>query len=210
MNNYYPDEVKEIYKLLIENTKNLKLSTKYLDGRINSINNEEEIIDLLKNNLDNIEKSKYRSWYDFKYNNIYFNIKCSKCSTDNAFNKKALILSLTNNIEINNINTNINFNKFYSILNTNQKNERDYNLEYYYLYIDKIDNTIIIKSILDIQNFVSNPSNILQINWKKEKEQILLYNNNKTIEEIRKLIIQKISNSLKLYFKNCSCFLEDM
>ena len=55
------------------------------------------------------------------------------------------------------------------LIEDNKNNNRNILKEYYYIYIDKKDGTVMIKSLCDIQNYVSNPQNWLQINWAKEK-----------------------------------------
>ena len=40
--------------------------------------------------------------------------------------------------------------------------------EYHYLVVDKNTGAILLKSIIDIHTFKTNPSNIMQINWKHE------------------------------------------
>jgi hypothetical protein len=52
------------------------------------------------------------------------------------------------------------------------KTERDRHTEYHYLVVDKDTGTVLLKSILDIHTYKSNPANIFQINWKKEFKNI--------------------------------------
>ena len=72
------------------------------------------------------------------------------------------------------------------------------------MVINKCSNDYIIKSILDISNYKSNPSNILQINWKKEfNTKFLIMDNdykdkiNTLLTVIQKSIKDQINNSIE-------------
>jgi adenine-specific DNA-methyltransferase len=67
----------------------------------------------------------------------------------------------------------MNFNQFHKFINEyKHKTERNYNTEYHYLVVNKNDGQILLKSIFDIHEFKTNPSNILQINWSNELKHI--------------------------------------
>jgi len=67
--------------------KIIKLFNKSKDGRINSVLDEDEIIDLLEEKYKNyIKRPKERNWFDIIIKDYYYgwipvNIKTSKCST---------------------------------------------------------------------------------------------------------------------------------
>jgi hypothetical protein len=144
----------------------LNCEEKTSDGRLDSALNEKKVIDILSINLKGILPSKIRGWYDFLYKGYPVNIKITKGSTDNAFNKKSLIYSLTTH-DINSISSSSNWKSFSKYISSKIKDTRDFK-EYYYLVIFKDGRLPIIKSVIDIVNIKSNPTNILQINWNKE------------------------------------------
>jgi hypothetical protein len=208
----YPLELNNLVQFLQETiANNLVFSNAYNDGRVNSVKDEASVIKLLKDEYgDDIIEPPPRTWFDVAYKSpnvtYYINIKCSTGKTDNAFCKKAVIYSLCD-IEPENVKGNINYNTLMTIIAESMKTSRDVRKEYFYLYIDKNDGNVFLKSILDIQNFVSNPINILQINWKKEKKDMAMFNDS-NISEAKKRLLSVVSRSLKSYFKNCSLFLE--
>lgn len=208
----YPSELITLVTFLQETiANNMIFSNSDIDGRVNSIKDENTIIELLKEEYGgDIVKPPPREWFDLIYKTTtatyYINIKCSTGKTDNALSKKAVIYSLCN-IEPEAIKGNINLNNLMTLIDDNLKTIRDINKEYFYLYIDKLDGTVFIKSMLDIQNFVSNPINILQINWKKEKNDMAVFNDNDIISA-KKRVLSIMSKSLKTYVKNCSKLLD--
>ena len=140
------------------------------DGRISSAIAEKPFLDLLEKSLERssfkIERPRDRYWYDIRINGIPINLKITTGNTDNAINKVAVIYTLTG-IEVK--NKNMNFNTFYRILwNSKIKTERNRQTEYHYLVINKTNGSVLLKSILDIHTYKTNPSNVLQINWKNE------------------------------------------
>jgi hypothetical protein len=62
------------------------------------------------------------------------------------------------------------------------------------------------KSMLDIQSYVSNPCNILQINWNNEKKKMDVVNDN-NIDAAKSKVFDVISKSLKTQFESCSMWL---
>jgi len=160
-------------KCINEECKSINLTkSDESDGRISSAIAEKPYLSELKKRL--VEKHVFsveipndRHWYDIRINDIPINLKITTGSTsDNALNKVAVIYSLTG-IEVK--NKNMNFDCFYKHLqNSKIKKERDPKTEYHYLVINKTNGNILLKSILDIHCYKSNPSNILQINWNNE------------------------------------------
>jgi len=176
----YPKEILTIESILKINMETHLLHNGSSDGRINSIYDENTIIKLLQDNYGDafIHKPyKTRHWYDLKIksSNKYWipcNIKVSTGGTDNALCKKALVYSLSN-LKEEAIPKYMSFNKMIELIEKNKNPERNLHKEYYYIYIDKKDGSIIVRSLCDIQNYVSNAQNWLQINWSKEKNLIL-------------------------------------
>ena len=143
------------------------------DGRITSAVKEKEYLTLLDKNLKETHPSlKFemqpadRWWWDFRVNTIPFNLKLTTGGTDNAFNKVAILYSITGKEET---KRNMNFNQFFTILKeTAKKSKRDKMTEYHYLVVNKDNGATLLKPILDIHTFKSNPCNDLQINWANE------------------------------------------
>lgn len=201
---HYLKEIYEIYRKIKKSILNLnnQLSD---DGRINSSLNEKDVLNILSE-IPGYKGTKNRCWCDFYIDDIPINIKITSGDCDNIFNKNALIYTFTHN-EI--IKNNMNFNSLAEYLSKKNKFERNYK-EYYYLVIFKNHvNRILLKSIIDIQNFKNNPSNILQINWGKEYSKSLTkFNCDQSIDDIKNNIIKHIKNSLLKYIKNCQKFIE--
>ena len=153
----------------------MKISLKYdtcSDGRITSAIKETEYLDLLSAGLKAVDsrieivRPRDRAWFDIRIQGIPINLKISSGGTDNAFNKTAVVFTLTGK-EL--TKKNINFNKWYAeIKKSERKSTRDKNTEYHYLVVDKETHRVLLKSILDIHTYKTNPCNILQINWDNE------------------------------------------
>jgi hypothetical protein len=140
-----------------------------MDGRLVSAEMEKTVIRILSRKLETkteVEIPKDRNWFDILIGGIPINIKITTGGPDNAFNKVAVIYTLTDQQPE---QKNMNFNQFYRYLLENPwKRERNPMKEYHYLVFDKNSGNFIFRSILDIEAMQSNPSNILQINWKAE------------------------------------------
>lgn len=139
------------------------------DGRLMSAALESEVVKILVTSLDgkmDIVIPKDRNWFDIRIGGVPINIKITNGGADNAFNKVAVIHTLTGWEPE---QKNMNFNQFYRhLLEHRWKRERNPLHEYHYLVFEKNTGNFILRSILDIEAFQSNPSNILQINWKNE------------------------------------------
>jgi hypothetical protein len=196
----------EISKNIICNNFEYK---KQYDGRLNSAILEKPFLDILKLKLKqkhsniNIEIPPPRMWYDIKINNIPINLKITNGGTDNVFNKKAILYTLAKNEEFPNT---LNFTEWLNYIikySSNIEKIRDYFNEYHFLVIHKKTNNILFKSILDIINYKSNPSNILQVNWNAEFKLHTIdtvyttYSNNIKILEVLKIIQQSLINEYK-------------
>lgn len=142
------------------------------DGRITSAIKEDEYIYSLKQLLNNSypelvfeTQAVKRWWWDFRINNIPFNLKLTTGGRDNALNKVAVLYSIVGK-EIK--QKNINFNKFFKILKETRYENRNHMNEYHYLVVNKKSGEVLIKSIFDIHTYFSNPCNYLQISWANE------------------------------------------
>lgn len=142
------------------------------DGRITSAVKETEYLDkleqrLLESNPEfRIERPKARHWYDVRINGVPINLKLTTGGTDNAFNKVAIVYSISGE-EI--VKKNMNFNRWFEYLKgVGKKVTRDRASEYHYLVLNKESGELLFKSIFDIHSYKSNPCNDMQINWTQE------------------------------------------
>jgi hypothetical protein len=181
------------------------------DGRIISAIKEKAYLDKLEAGLKakhpsiEIIRPKERFWFDIQINGIPINLKLTTGKTDNAFNKRSIVASISCSDP--SISQNTNFNKLYDALKSCSKSdERNPSTEYHYLVVHKNTGTILLKSILDIHSYKSNPSNILQINWNNEFKNID-YTCDDFKEKIRELL-KTIQTSLKKQYENSKKFLE--
>lgn len=143
------------------------------DGRITSAVKEREYLNLLEKGLKENHPSLSfehqpadRWWWDFRVNGIHINLKLTTGGTDNAFNKVAIIYSISG---VEPEKKNMNYNQFFkTIKEYHKKAERIHMSEYHYLVVNKNTGSILLKSIFDIHTFKTNPCNDLQINWNNE------------------------------------------
>ena len=184
--------------------------TKEGDGRITSAVKESEYLDLLtknllKNNPDfKIEQAPVRFWYDIMINKIPINLKLTTGNADDAFNKRAIIFTI---FGTESPKANMNFSELTAILKgCNKKTKRDKQTEYHYLAVNKNDGKFLLKSILDIHSYKTNPSNTMQINWKNEFNNIEYETDDfkkKTLE-----LLKTIQKSLKQSMDSMKDFVE--
>ena len=151
---------------------NLIYSDDGSDGRITSAIKEKEYLDALEGGLRSkfpliqIERPKDRWWYDVRINDIPINLKLTTGGTDNAFNKVAIIYTLSGQETT---KKNMNYDAWYAVLKTSPRKEvRNKATEYHYLVVEKSTGQVLLKSVLDIHTYKTNPCNILQINWTSE------------------------------------------
>ena len=140
------------------------------DGRLSSAVGEKNILLQIKKYAEQheipIEISRHREWYDFKFGDIYFNLKMTSGGTDNIFNKIAVIYSVTGKIPE---NKNLNFDKFLEYVKTEKwKTSRDLMTEYHYLVYHKVLHEWTIVRLMDMLEYKPNVCNILQASWNKE------------------------------------------
>jgi hypothetical protein len=63
----------------------------------------------------------------------------------------------------------MNFDEFWSLVNVSTKKQvREPESEYHYVAVDKNCGKFLLKSIIDIHSYKTNPTNILHINWNHE------------------------------------------
>lgn len=174
------------------------------DGRIDSAIKEKDYLDKLTTTIYDLNKSikveipNARYWYDIKINDIVINLKLTKNGTDNAFNKQAIIYTITGEISSKTV---MDFKYWFEYICKNGiKENRNRMSEYHYLVVNKETGDILIKSIIDIHTYKSNPSNILQINWKNEFDNIEYKVKEEKFKEKVIELMKTIQKSLKQYY----------
>lgn len=161
--------------------KTFHFSNQNEDGRINSCNDEDEIIKLLIGKFGKkIKKPKIRMWYDilafdYIYGWIPINIKTTKTiSNDNTGNLAMCVYAYTNELLDIHSDTSYVNGKMSTILFNKLKN-REYNKnnkkDYYFIVLNKTDNSdIIINSIKGLTLLTPNINNLpFQVCWDKNR-----------------------------------------
>ena len=182
------------------------------DGRLTSAIKESEYLGALKTNLLNypditVEIPKDRYWYDIKINNIPINLKItSGSSADNAFNKVAIIYTISGQETD---KKNMNYNQWFKLIqDAPKKTVRDKMTEYHYLVVHKDTGKILLKSILDIQSYKTNPCNILQINWNNEFKYMESYIPDTHFKQKIRVLLETVQASLNQYVNSMNEFCE--
>jgi len=180
------------------------------DGRLTSAVKETEYLQALKaglltnNPTFTVVLPKERYWYDVLINDIPINLKLTTGGTDNAFNKTAIVFTIQGIILE---KRNMNFNQWYKILKDGPwKPARDHKTEYHYLVVNKDSGKVLLKSILDIHSYKSNPCNDLQINWTNEFKHIDYFTPDSMFKEKIKDLLTTIQNSVKQAISGMSEF----
>ncbi len=162
---------------ILEVAKTISVDRSSADGRIDSAIKEGPFLEALKEKLLELEPdwtiliSPPRASCDIMIKQIRINLKLTDCrSADNSVNKPAIYYSITGQTDYPYSST---WNDFLERLEAAKaankiKMERDKTTEYHYLVKNKITGDVILKPIFDINTYISNPSNDLQINWKNE------------------------------------------
>ena len=166
----FPTELQTAVDYL--NTLSIHVSESHEDGRVNSIDDEDTIIDLLTEKFgDNIECPPPRCWWDVKVFGYPLNIKSSKfgSAADNFSSKAAILYALTDLPE--NEVTCTSWKSFQSKLkmNSSQREQRDY----YIIVLDKTTKRVHLQSLKSLQKLTSNGNNLpFQIKWKDNTEPV--------------------------------------
>ena len=145
------------------------------EGRAASLMDEGMIKKLLKDTFpNNIIDQAPRMMGDILVKDddgiIYpVNIKTTKGGIDNCFSKGGFVFAFTN-LTIEQIPKSMNLKTMKELIDNNRHN--DPGKDYWFLCVDKESCSVMIRGAKQIENWVVNinPSNILQINWKLEKQ----------------------------------------
>lgn len=136
--------------------------------------------------LDYDEKSKY-----------VVNIKTSIGSTDNAFSKAGIVYALTD-LPSESIPSAMNFAKMNELIDNHRANVPG--RDYWFLCVDKKDSSnVMVRGAKQVRHWIVNinPSNVLQIDWKKEKKCLPVH---RTWEESYDVLVGGAKKSLKGFF----------
>jgi len=176
----------------------------YMDGRTNSVLEEERVIEELKKSefAKYITKEDARSWCDLKINNEPVNIKItSGKAADNISSKKGLFYSLTGE-EL--PNGNDSWSNFLSLL---REKIKDNDKDYYFIVINKNNpKEMIFTSLKKISNLTPNSNNLpFQKRWKfgiPEKNNTSIGHSYVLSKFIESLDKEKKTTLRKKYFPN--------
>ena len=149
------------------NSTSIAVSEGHEDGRVNSIADEDTIIDLLieEYGSENIIKPPPRCWWDVKIFGYYFNIKSSKygSAADNFSSKAAILYALTDLPE-DKLNVS-SWKKFQDALINHGGKEN--NRDYYIFSLNKKNNEVHLTSLKSLSKLTANGNNLpFQIKWK--------------------------------------------
>ena len=112
---------------------------------------------------------------------------------DNIFNKNAIHYTLFQKVL-----PNISYSKWAVEINKSKISEkRTPKSEYHYIVYNKNTKISLFKSILDIGEYKSNPSNILQVNWTQEFNNHSFKINNKDHINKKILLLKTVQKSIK-------------
>ena len=161
----FPTKLVEVVEFL--NSIAISVSEKHGDGRVNSIDDEDTIIDLLieKYGSENVEKPVERNWWDVKVFGYPLNIKSSKygSAADNFSSKAAILYALTDLPE-DKVNVQ-SWKKFQDALKNHSSN--DNNRDYYIFSLNKVTNEVYLTSLKTLNKLTPNGNNLpFQIKWK--------------------------------------------
>jgi len=190
----FPRELVEAVEYL--NTLTITVSENHEDGRVNSIDDEDTIIDLLIEKYgDNVEKPPARCWWDLKLFGYPINIKSSKfgSAADNFSSKAAILYALTNlpESEV----TCSSWKQFQKKLqyNSSQLTPRDY----YIIVLNKVTKQVHLTSLKSLNKLTSNGNNLpFQIKWRDNVspiERTYLQSYDFLVESYKESVMKKIS-----------------
>lgn len=161
----FPPELVEAVNHL--NTLDLKASSRNRDGRVNSIDDEKTLIEvLIEKYHEQIEEAEQRDWYDvrmFGFPNQLKSSNYNKKAADNFSAKLAMLYALTDMTEkeISKVRT---WNQFERSLRDrrNDENGRDY----YIISMDKTTGECHLSSLKTLNKLTPNGNNLpFQIKW---------------------------------------------
>ena len=207
LNKYIPQILLDIVEYLKEYTINISEDIEG-EGRGGSLKDEGTVKNILLQSKfkDYIFDEKARKFGDMivlDYDGITrhpVNIKTTKGSTDNSFSKAGIVYAFTNLSDTSKHLGPMNLKKMYNLIQ--EFSEDIPKKDYWYLCINKTNSSeIMIRGLKQINSWVVNinPSNILQIDWKKEK---LLLPAIRSYKDSLNIIESGIKESIRGYINN--------
>lgn len=161
----FPEKLQEVVSFL--NSINVEISEKHKDGRVNSIDDEKTIIEILKEKYGekNIIEPEPRDWWDVKIFGFPVQLKSSnfsKKASDNLSSKSAILYALTY-LPQDKVNVN-KWSDFESLLLN--FSDVDNGRDYYIIVIDKNSNKVYLNSLKSLAKLTPNGNNLpFQIRW---------------------------------------------
>lgn len=185
MNNKIEKKMNAIVSFL--NKEHYNLSNKNKDGRVNSIKNEGEILDILDKKFD-IVIPESRDWADFYVEDTPVNIKITTTETaDNTSSKKGIYYSLTGK-------TYCGSQDWDTYLKKLSQNIKDTDKDYYFLIVNKnnLDGAFF-NGLKGLKSIVPNGNNLpFQVKWKENSVYI-----KQPFLQSKKIILGALEQSLK-------------
>lgn len=189
--NKLPQLLSNIIEFLKTNTFSLSKTSR--DGRINSVFNENEILNLIEQKF-NITRPNVRNWMDFSFeengNFIPVNIKVSTTeTTDNLNCKLGIYYALTGKIP--SFGNEIPWKKYFENLSSDMtENDKDY----YFLIINKNNtNEVFATSLKSLKSIKPNGNNLpFQAKWVDNKIM-----ENRSYEEAKRFLLSCFGKSLE-------------
>lgn len=191
--------MQELPKLLCEmvvflQKQNLRLSKNNQDGRINSLDNESEVVKHLEKKFT-IKRSKKRDWFDFSFevDSVFYpvNIKVSTMKTrDNLNCKLGIYYALTGKLP--NFDNEIKWADFFEAIKNNLvTNSKDY----YFLVVNKNNpSDIFATSLKQLKDIKPEGNNLpFQARWNDNRELI-----QRDFSEAKDFLLGTFEKSLKL------------
>jgi hypothetical protein len=167
----FPKILVEVIQFL--NSIKIDVSENHEDGRVNSIDDEDTIIDLLieKYGEKNIQRPVAREWWDVRVFGYPLQLKSSKygSASDNFSSKAAVLYALTDLPEDKvKVTSWQNFQQAL-LKNSSEDNHRDY----YIFSLNKVTNEVHLSSLKTLQKITPNGNNLpFQIKWSDNTQPV--------------------------------------
>jgi len=170
------------------------------DGRVNSIKDEDTVIDLLiSSGQFNIVKPQARHWWDVCIDGYFVNVKSSGFkSADNFSSKEAILYTLTD-IPVEEITNYKSWNKFENAL---IERSVDTQRNYYIIVVNKKTGEVTLQSLKTLNKLTSNGNNLpFQIAWKDNMKVV-----ERNYQESRKFILDSYVESVEKKINQHKCY----
>jgi len=173
----------------------LALSAQSEDGRVNSVKNEEEVLNCIRRKFD-VDKPRARKWYDFVLDdgNASYPVNIKVTTTDSIDNlncKLGIYYALTGLLP--DFVGGIGYESYFEKLQTNLGHSQD--KDYYFLVVNKQDpSDVFVNSLRGLQDIVPNGNNPpFQCKWSANRDY-----QKRTFDEAKDFILSTMGVSIKL------------